>query len=79
MQSPPKALRQKCPPPVVVPASSGRDLVSNSNNRQSAYDGCNVRHQCLLDYLDEADRIAKVGGSAVPTPITCGSLIEAVQ
>lgn len=64
---------------MVVPANSGRDLVNNSNNRQSAYDGCNVRHQCLLDYLDEADRIAKVGGSAVPNPVTCGQIIEAVQ
>lgn len=73
---PSAGLLQKCRPPELVPSRTNGDIVVNSLNRQTAYDYCNILHQCLLDWHVAAKKVAESKGKAVPTPISCGQLIK---
>lgn len=63
-------------PPHLVASLTNGDLIANSLERQSAYDACNIRHACLLDWHKAAAETAKSKGKAVPLPDSCGQLIK---
>ena len=73
---PSAGLRTECTPPVLVPSRTNGDIINNSLNRQLAFDECNARHQCLLDWHTEAEKVAKAKGDAVPTPASCGKYLS---
>lgn len=50
------ALLVPCDPPRLVQSEYVRDLVANSNARQSAYERCNLRHGALLKWHEEMRR-----------------------
>jgi hypothetical protein len=59
-----------------VPSKTNGDIITNSLNRQSAYDQCNIYHQCLIDWHAAAKKVAESKGKAVPDPSSCGQLIK---
>ena len=50
---PSEALLTPCSPPRIREAEYVRDLVNNSNARQSAWEKCNARHEALLQWHEE--------------------------
>ena len=50
---PSEALLTPCSPPRIREAEYVRDLVNNSNARQSAWEKCNARHEALLKWHEE--------------------------
>lgn len=73
---PSDGLLLQCQPPALVPSKTNGDVIENSLNRQSAYDACDIRHQCLLDWHKAAKKVAESKGKAVPEPASCGQLIK---
>ena len=73
---PSAGLLLQCQPPELVPSRTNGDIVTNSLNRQTAYDYCNILHQCLLDWHAAAKKVTEAKGKAVPMPTSCGQLIR---
>ena len=73
---PSAGLLVECSPPELVPSKTNGDIIANSINRQGAFDECNIRHQCLLDWHEAAKKVAESKGKAVPEPASCGQLIK---
>lgn len=65
-----------CPPPKLRPSKTNADIVANSLERQTAYETCNIYHQCLIDWHKAAEETVKAKGKTVAVPSTCGSLIQ---
>ena len=63
---PSAGLLTPCSPPSLRPSETNRDLVDNSLARQSAFDACNIRMTCLIEW-HEAAPIAAAEGKAVPS------------
>lgn len=73
---PSAGLLLQCPAPKLVPSRTNGDIVTNSLMRQSAWDQCNIYHQCLLDWHEAAKKVAESKGKSVTMPASCGSLIR---
>ena len=50
---PSAALLQQCSPPRVRKSEYVRDLVENSNARQTAWETCDAKHKALLKWHEE--------------------------
>jgi hypothetical protein len=66
---PSPALLQMCDDPFLVETKTGRDLVTNSNARQSAFERCKVRLTCLIGWHIAAKKVAaeKLSTESLPT------------
>ena len=47
---PPDGLLKRCVPPKTIPTVTGRDMAANSRERQSAYEKCEARMNCLIEW-----------------------------
>jgi hypothetical protein len=57
-----------------VPSKKNADIIDNSLARQTAYDKCDLRHNCLIDWYVAAKEIAdnaKDGKAVPPVPALC--------
>ena len=67
LRLPSKNLRQRCDKPLTVPAQTNDDIASNSRQRKVAYEKCEARMDCLIDWLDMAEK----NPDEEPAPGTC--------